>query len=210
MKYFVLFFFFYSFSYTQIVRSFVGGAGFRSTEFENSRYYNFGIGLEFKVSNFIKPEIEAGYTLGVLQSDSKYNDNFNVISISNTKFYAFNLSFTPKIALFSVKEDRINFFVYPKYTFSIVTASNDFISINDNGQIEGGIQSENIQENLHSLGFGMGVYFNFPKSQTQTVAINLYFNNIDFASSINKLKNHGKEIYTRDVLGLGINYYFNL
>ena len=70
-------------------------------------------------------------------------------------------------------------------------------------------ETERYSEIRHSLGIGIGIYVNLSEKTSDAIALNLYYMGIDFGNSLSNLNfSQGSRYRTKDVLGLGINYYF--
>ena len=70
-------------------------------------------------------------------------------------------------------------------------------------------ETERYSEIRHSLGIGIGIYVNLSEKTSDALALNLYYMGIDFGNSLSNLNfSQGSSYRTKDVLVLGINYYF--
>ncbi len=210
-KHFVLCFIFIISSLSaQIVRPLFGFSAFRETDFKNQTYFNVALGAEFKAFEFLKPEIEVSYTAGVLEELTTRDENLLINSISQSKISALNFGICPKILVYKDDEDWYSLNILPKYTFSKITGSNEYANINPNGNVILPLQKQEATFNRHSFGIGLGICINFSQKKGSSMALNLYFNNIELGDAINKLENNKRRILTKDNLGLGLVYYFNL
>jgi hypothetical protein len=194
----------------QIVRPLFGFSAFRNTDFNNQTYFNIALGAEFKAFSFLKPEIEVSYTFGLLEELTTRDDNFLINSISQSRVSAVNFGVCPKILVYNDDEGWYSLNISPRYTFSKITASNEFATINPSGNVILPLQKQETISNRHSLGIGLGICVNFSQKRGSSMALNLYFNNIELGDAINKLENNKRRIFTKDNLGLGLVYYFNL
>ncbi len=180
------------------------------SEFKNSSYYNIGIGSEVKLNKYIRPELEISYTIGAFGDFVDYDNQGNPLTIFNKKVTSINYSLSPKIII-NVDEDA-NYYLQllPKYSISRIQAIGDYLEINQSDYSKSISKKETITETKNSFGIGFGIGFNLAGKQTDSIIINIYYQNIDFASVLNKLaNNNNSKLNTKNVLSFGLVYYFN-
>jgi hypothetical protein len=199
-------------SYSQRVRGFGGISIYRHTSFDKSGFVNLSAGAECKLNQTIRPEIEMSVFLGLLQTRENSNDEGILTDELELSFIATNISFCPKICL-ADGNDETNIFYFqilPIYSITKVMAKGSLLRINPNDVSKYIVEVDRYSEIRHSLGIGIGVYFNFSEKYNNSLALNLYFNGIDFGNSFSNLKfGKSSEINTYSVLGLGLKCYFS-
>lgn len=201
--------FYYCFSYSQKVSGFAGFGIYLDRSLDNSGFYSINGGLELKLIDNLKPEVEFNYFFGAAQDRTKEDENgFETERLVRTMSAA-NISLSPKIII-GDKENNIRFQILPKYNFTKVFAKGTLFTY-DNAKAEHiNTDSDKTSEIRHSIGVGVGFIFDFSDKKTQSLAFNLYYNNIDIASALNNLKFGNANYNTQQSLGLGIIYYFGL
>ncbi len=181
-----------------------------SDQFINNGYLNIALGTEFKTFSFLKPQIEFGYVSALLNEEDTRDENFKINGISQGKFSAFNIGITPKWLVYMDKAGWYSINILPKYTYSQVTGSNSYTSVQLNGDVDLPYKTEKTAGKLHSFGIGIGICVNHSKRNNDSMAFNLYFNNIEYGSIYNKIKFLKEEVYTNNMVGLGLVYFFSL
>jgi hypothetical protein len=104
----------------QRIRTFLGIAAYRDTDFNKSVFGSASTGLEFKVLNNFRPEIELGVMYGTPETLTDYSETGLKQSIFKTKTTAINYSFCPKIYLGNPDDSNTCIVILPKYTYSKV------------------------------------------------------------------------------------------
>ena len=193
-------------SYTQDIRAFVGCSAYLDTDFKSSGFADLKGGAEYKLVNYLKPEIEISATFGTLEDVTHRDSEGYVVSQYSKKIFAMNYSFCPKFILGNKDGDGSRGYlqILPKYTYSKIQASGSLAS-----SVSGKFVQENVKvfDNRHSFGIGLGYAVDFSSETSNSLAFNIYFNNIDFGQALNELAQDN--IYrTQDVIGFGVNYYF--
>jgi hypothetical protein len=201
---------FYYTGQAQFARPFVSVAADISDEFVNNGFINISTGVELKVLDFLHPQIEIGYSYGLLNENASRDSDFKINGISQAKFSVFNLGFTPKWLVYSDEEGWYSINVLPKYTFSQITAGISYANVDSNGDVVLPYNSQQALANRHSFGIGLGICVNFSQRNKNSMAFNLYFNNIEYGDALNKLNKLDRPIYTDNVVGFGLVYYFSL
>ena len=194
-------------SYAQKIRPFVGVSGYIHTAFDNSGFGDLKLVAEYKVFYYLKPEIEISFMLGALEEVTNRNEAGIVTSVNNTKVSAVNYSFCPKFILGNKDDSDGYIIIFPKYTYSAIQANGEtFIRNPDNlsSPIE---KKDKASANQHSLGIGVGYVIDFSDDNTQSLALNLYLNNVNLGKALNQLEQE-KNFNTEYVIGFGVNYYF--
>ena len=195
-------------TYAQKIRPFVGASAFVHTAFDNSGFGEVKLGAEYKIFYYLKPEIEISAMFGALEDVTNRNENGIIMSVNSTKVSAINFSFSPKFILGN-KDDGDGYInIFPKYTYSAIHANGDtFIRNPDNlsPPIE---KKEKASTNQHSFGIGVGYVINISDDDTQSLALNLYLNNINLGKAVNQLQQE-KNLNTEYAIGFGVNYYFS-
>ncbi len=195
----------------QVVRPLIGFGYNRQSEFYNSSYYNIKTGLELNLKKYFKPEVELNYFLGGLGDEVSYNNQNVAIDVFSRKFSVLNFGFSPKIILLKDEEELYYFQILPKYNFSKIEATGDYLLINQNDATKSIREKETLKENKQSFGLGLGIVFNFSKTRkSDAIALNLFYQHIDAGSLISELKHNNKVINTKDVFSFEVDYYFNL
>ena len=210
-KYYVLLLFVICLTTTaQMVRPLFSLAIDKNTQFENNSFANLAAGIEVKFGNLFKPQIEFGYTKALLYDNNTYNDDFQINAVSQASFVSYSIACTPKLTVFQTKTRFTSINFLPKYTYSQIVANNDYAAILPNGDVVLPFKSNQSAANLHSFGLGIGFCVNFGKKNYDSIAINLYWNNIEYGSVINNLQNMSRTIDTSSGVGFGLVYYVSL
>ncbi len=196
---------------SQTVRPLIGAGYNRHSEFSNSSYYNLKTGLELNFKKYLKPEFELNYFFGGFENQTDYDSQGNIIDVFSRKIAVLNVGFSPKIMLFKDEDEFYYFQFLPKYNFSKIEALGDYLLINQNDATKSIREKETIKGTKQSLGLGVGIIFNLSKTKkSDSIALNLFYQNIDAGSLITKLNHNKVEINTKDVFSFEVVYYFNL
>lgn len=195
-------------TYAQKIRPFVGVSAYIDTDFSKSFFGDFKMGTEYKLAYYLKPEIEINYMFGTLEELTDRDDTGLVLSEYSKKVSAINYSFSPKIILGNKNGDGSGYLqILPKYTYSSIQASGHRVSRNPTNLSKPLEEKEEISDNQHSFGIGLGYVIDISADNSHSLALNLYFNNIDLGNALNMLK-QDRRFKTQDVIGFGLNYYF--
>jgi len=195
-------------TYAQKIRPFVGVSGYIDTDFDKSFFGDLKIGAEYKLAYYLKPEIDINYMFGTLEELTKRDDTGLVLSVYAKKVSAVNYSFCPKIILGNKNGDGSGYLqILPRYTYSSIQASGHRVSRNSTNLSKPIEEKEKTYDIQHSFGIGLGHVIDFSDDNSQSLAINIYFNNIDLGNALNMLK-QDRRFKTQDVIGFGLNYYF--
>jgi hypothetical protein len=194
----------------QAVRPFFSLAADKIDLYEKTAFASIAIGVEVKAANFLKPEIAFGYSIGSLNKYNTYTDDFQINGVSQSNFNAFNIGCTPKLLVYKDDNGYYSLNLLPKYTFSKISASNSYAAVLPNGDVVLPSQNSTATAVQHSLGLGIGFCVNFSKKNYGSMAVNLYWNNIEYGNAVNNLKNMGRTINTAPNVGYGLVYYFSI
>jgi hypothetical protein len=200
----ILFILSFSFANALQIRGFVGA----SIYLDLLNTTNFNLGIDYKISSYFKPEIGGSIFIGGATKFESTDTNGKNTEFNRT-MVATNFSFVPKICFGKDEVDEgVRFQVLPLFNFTKIKAMGDFNFLNvTNSKIE--TEKETIISNFKlTIGIGAGIYFNVRKNSNDAVAINLYYNNIEFAKEISDLKYSNQSISTQsNSLGIGAKYY---
>lgn len=199
----------------QRIRPFVGSIVFLDKDFKNSLFVGFNGGVEFNMVSFFKPELEISCFLGAIEDVEIQDNTGNISEIFLRNAYALNFSVTPKIDLGSSSTNSevamVHFQILPKYTISKNEGRGNYTIINQNNPSKSLVEREVVTEWQHSIGIGIGLHFPVSHKNHNSISLNLYYNGIDLGDALNKLNHRGNyEFNTKNVMGLGMNYFFGL
>jgi hypothetical protein len=193
----------------QLARPFVDVSVNRESLSGNNTIFNCGLGVEFRILKFISPEISAGFSLKNEIEKASFDSNNIINGISFSKANSLNFGFCPKILIYTEEENHYSISILPKYSFSKINASIDYATVQPNLDIVLPFKNEIASANVHSFTIGVGFYVNLDKKMQQSLAFNLYINNIDFGKALNQFEKLNNSIITKNYLGFGIIYYFS-
>ena len=194
-------------SFSQTVRGFGGFGIYLDRSFDKSGFASLNGGLEFKVNKILKPEIEFEYFIGALPDRTTEDLDGVTTELLVRTVYATNMSITSKIS-FGNEDDDVHFQILPIYNITNVVAKGSLFTLNNTKTDLIKTDSDKFSETKHSLGIGIGVLFDLSDESFQSIAINLYYNNIDIGSALTKLKFNKGTYQTQQSLGFGVQYYF--
>jgi hypothetical protein len=194
----------------QLARPFIDISANREALSGKNTIFNCGLGAEFRILKFISPEIRAGFSLKNEIEKTSFDSNNIINGISYAKAYSLNLSFCPKILIYTEEENHYSFSILPKYSFSKINASIDYATVQPNLDIVLPFKNEIASANVHSFTIGVGFNINLDEKMQQSLAFNLYLNNIDFGKALNQFDKLNNSINTKNYLGFGIIYYLSL
>ena len=189
----------------QRIRAFVGIAAFRDVEFNGSVFGSAGTGLEFKIINNIRPEIELGVMYGIPETFTEYTETGLVQSVVERTASAINYSFCPKIYLGNPDYSNIGIVILPKYTYSKVFGKTERTSRNPSDLSKPIIENKSASTWEDSLGIGIGLSVNFSEKYYHSADIILYFNGVNLGAALNTI---GSNINSNDTFGFGFLVYF--
>ena len=197
-------------SFAQKTRPYLGCGVYYSTDFNKSTFADVRAGIEYKITNYLRPEVEVNYMFGSLEDLQSVDDIGVVLSEYFKSVAAVNYSLCPKIVLGTKDEDGASGYlqILPKYTYSRVEATGNRFSRNPSNSSTAIKESEKAIDYRHSLGIGLGWVTDFSNKNYDSIAFNVYFNNIDMGNALNRL-NQERRFKTDDVLGFGVTYYFS-
>lgn len=165
----------------------VGGIGlYLNTTFENNSYFSANLGVEYNITNYLKPEINVEYFLGALPEIPTFNNEFVETELFNRNFSAVTLSFSPKINL-SPKEQTVQFQFIPMYNFTTVFADANIFTLDTAQNLFKRTDEQSVREVQHSLGIGVGVLLKIDSETYQAIAFELNYNNIDLGKAFTKI-----------------------
>lgn len=193
----------------QLARPFVDVSVNRESLSGNNTIFNCGLGIEFRILKFISPEISAGFSLKNEIEKASFDNNNILNGYSFSKANSINFSFCPKILIYTEEENHYSISILPKYSFSKINASIDYATV-QNLEIVLPFKNEIASANVHSFTIGMGFNINLDKEMQQSLAFNLYLNNIDFGKALNQFEKLNNSVNTKNYLGFGLIYYFSL
>lgn len=186
----------------------LGGSGlYLNTTFENNSYFSANLGVEYNITNYLKPEVKVEYFLGALPEIPTFNDEFEKTELFNRNVSAITVSLSPKINL-SPKEQTVQFQIIPMYNFTTVSADANIFTLDNAQNLYVRTDEESISEVQHSLGIGVGVLLKIDSETYQAIAFELNYNNIDLGKAFAKIDFNQDAFHTNQSLGLRIKYYF--
>jgi hypothetical protein len=192
----------------QTVRGFGGFSAYLGAILDKSLFVGVNCGAEFKIKRYIKPEIEFNVLYVPVDDVELHSDQGNAKSIFRRSASALNLNFCPKICIGNNGENDTYFVILPKYSFSKVTATGEFITSNANDIKT--TTKETIVDWQHSLGIGIGLDISVSNDNTDSLCLNIYYQNVDMGESLNQLNHRGSsDFFIKNSLGAGLNYYFS-
>lgn len=197
-------------SYSQRIRGFGGAAIYRDVQFNGSGFANLAVGAEYKINQIVRPEVEASVFYGSLEERTNTNSEGILTSYLDRSFTATNISICAKICIGDkANETGQGFFqILPLYSITKVMAKGRLVTVNQKDVSKSTTETENYTDIRHSLGIGIGLYAYTSKKYNNSLALNLYYNGINFGNSISNLKFSSGASYQTDVFGLGLKYYF--
>ncbi|KLT70908.1 hypothetical protein [Flavobacterium sp. ABG] len=210
MKHIVGLFFLISFgAFAQKIRPFVGASAYIHTDFNKSIFGDIKMGAEYKVFYYFMPEMEINFTYGALEEVVNRNETGLVMSEYSKRAAAVNYSFCPKVILGNKNGDGSGYIqILPKLTYSNIQATGHAFTRNPNNLSQPIEKKQKTYENQYSFGFGVGYVVDLSDDSAQSLALNIYLNNVDLGRALNKLDQDNR-FNTQGVIGLGVNYYFS-
>ncbi len=194
-------------TYSQTVRGFAGFGYYRNTQFEKSAFVSIDGGLEFRAYKVLKPEIKVSYFLIALQDNTTSDANGIETELLTRTVTASNISLSPKIC-FGDDDETAHLQIIPMFNITNVVAQGAFFELNGDKTKFVKTDSDKYTDTRHSFGLGLGLLCDLSNETFQSIAINLYYNNIEFGDAIANLKFKKGNLQTRQTLGFGIKFYF--
>jgi hypothetical protein len=191
----------------QRIRTFVGIAGYRDTDFNEAVFGSVSTGLEFKVVNNFRPEIELGVMYGAPETLTDYNEKGQVQSILDRTTTAINYSFCTKIYLGNSDDSEMCLVILPKYTYSRVFGKSELTTRNANDLSKPIVEKKSASAWDHSLGIGVGISIPFSDKYYHSADLILYFNGVNLGAALNTIDTD-RVINSNDTFGLGFLVYF--
>lgn len=194
----------------QRVRAFSGVGAYLDNDFANSTFLEAKLGVEFKITSFLKPEIEVNYLVGGLEDVIIRDNQGNVSNLYVRTVSSLNYTLSPKICIGDSDNQAGSghFLILPRYSVSRIEARGNYTTINQANLSKSIEEREIITEWQHSLGIGVGIDFGISRNY-DALSLILYYNGIDMGNALNSLKHSGGKFSTNNVIGFGINYYFS-
>ncbi|MBF4470901.1 hypothetical protein [Flavobacterium sp. HJJ] len=192
----------------QTVRGFGGFSAYLGSILDRSIFVGVNCGTEFTIKRFIKPEIEFNFLYVPIDDVELRSDQGNTISIFKRSANSLNFNFCPKICLGNNGQNDTYLVILPKYSFSKVAAVGEFTTINHNDVKT--TSKETIVDWQHSLGIGLGLDISVSTDNTDSLCLNIYYQNVDIGTALNELNHSGSSrFFIKNSLGAGLNYYFS-
>lgn len=193
--------------HAQRLRPFVGLSLYKDTEFNKSIFGSVATGLEFKVINNFRPELQFDAMYGALETLTDYDINGNLQSIKEGSATAINYSICSKIYLGNPEVDEMCIVILPKYTLSKVFGKSEISTTNTVNPSKPIIEKNSDSTTDHSFGIGVGVSYNFSEKYYHSVDFILYLNGVNLGAAINKI-NNDTILNSRSTFGCGFLVYF--
>jgi hypothetical protein len=191
----------------QRIRTFVGLGTYIHSDFNTSLFVSANTGVEFKVVNYFRPELEIGVMYGTPETLTNYTETGLVESVYERTTSAINYSFSPKIYFGDPKVSDMGVFIRPRYTYSRVFGNTELTERNPNDLSKPIIDKKSASTWDQSLDIGIGISFNFSEKYYHSADIILYYNNINLGDALNTIDD-GRTVNTNNTLGLGLLVYF--
>ena len=186
----------------------LGGFGlYLDNTFDNSSYFSANLGLEYTITNYLKPEVRFEYFLGSLPEIATFNEAFVETELFNRNVSAIVVGISPKVNL-SKKGETVQFQIIPMYNFTTVFADANLLTLETQPNSYRQTENESITAVQHSLGIGVGVLLKIESSTYQAIAFELNYNNIDLGKAFTKIDFNRDAFRTNQAFGLRIKYYF--
>ncbi len=179
--------------------------------FQKSTYGNLGIGLEYNLNTWVRPEVEATIFFGALQNSEDIDFATGFITDKYYRsFTAENLCLSPKFTIdISNDLEKISLFqIIPRFNFTRIQAEEKHYNLNSKKTDYDLADSDKVIEFRQSIGIAIGFYIELSDKKSDAMSFNLYYNNIDFGNALSNLRHSKSSIHTNQVLGAGVNYYF--
>lgn len=191
----------------QRIRTFVGIAGYLDTDYNGSIFGSASTGLEFKIINNFRPEIELGVMYGTPETFTNYTETGLVQNVFERTTTAINYSFCTKIYLGNPDDSNVGIVILPKYTYSKVFGKTESTTRNTNDLSKPIIEKKSANTWDDSFGIGIGISVNFSEKYYHSADLILYFNGVNLGTAL-KTINSDSTLNTKDTLGLGFLVYF--
>jgi hypothetical protein len=191
----------------QRIRAFVGIAGYLDTDYKGSIFGSASTGLEFKIINNFRPEVELGVMYGTPETFTEYTETGLVQNVFERTTTAINYSFCTKIYLGNPDDSNVDIVILPKYTYSKIFGKTESTTRNTNDLSKPIIEKKSANTWDDSFGIGIGVSVNFSEKYYHSADLILYFNGVNLGTAL-KTINSDSTLNTKDTLGLGFLVYF--
>jgi hypothetical protein len=191
----------------QRIRTFVGIAGYLDTDYNRSIFGSASTGLEFKIINNFRPEVELGVMYGTPEIFTNYTETGLVQHVFERTTTAINYSFCTKIYLGNPDDSNVGIVILPKYTYSKVFGKTESTTRNTNDLSKPIIEKKTANTWVDSFGIGIGISVNFSDKYYHSADLILYFNGVNLGTAL-KTINSDSTLNTKDTLGLGFLVYF--
>ena len=186
----------------------LGGVGlYLNTSFDNSSYFSANLGLEYSITNYLKPEVRVEYFLGSLPEIETFNEEFVKTEIFSRNISAVTIGVSPKINL-SRKEDAVQLHIIPMYNFTTIFADATILTLDSQPDTFRKSKVESVRETEHSFGIGVGVLLKIDSATYQAIAFELNYNNIDLGKAFTKIDFNRDSFHTNQSFGIRVKYYF--
>ena len=186
----------------------LGGFGlYLDNSFDNNSYFSANLGLEYNITNYLKPEVRVEYFLGSLPEIATFNEAFVETELFNRNISAIVVGISPKINL-SKKDETVQFQIIPMYNFTTVFADANLLTLETQPNTYRQTDNEKVTDVQHSVGIGVGVLLKIESSTYQAIAFELNYNNIDLGKAFTKIDFNRDAFHTNQAFGLRIKYYF--
>lgn len=193
--------------HAQRIRSFVGVGFYKHTDFNNSIFGSVNTGLEYKVINNFRPEIEIGFMYGTPETLTNYTQMGLAESVFERTTSAINYSFCPKIYFGDQETSDMGVFIRPRYTYSRVFGNTELTKRNPSDLSKPINEKKRASIWDQSFDIGIGVSINFSEKYYHSADIILYYNNINLGDALNTI-DFSRTVNTNNTLGIGLIVYF--
>lgn len=201
--------FFNSFVFSQRVNGFGGFSVFLNRSLDKSLLVSINCGTEIKINDNFKPELEFNYFIGSLPDKTNEDENGFEIDRLVRVISAFNVSLNPKFVFGNI-ESNIRFQISPKFNLTKVFARETLFIFDKSNLQYINTESDKASVIKYSMGICLGFIINLADNKSQSIALNLLYNNIDLGNALSDLKSGNTNIHTHQSIGIGIVYYFGL
>ncbi|CAM3944376.1 hypothetical protein FLBR109950_09965 [Flavobacterium branchiophilum] len=195
----------------QKARFFTGVSAYLDTKLDRSSYVKLGLGTDYRINHWLVPELEANVYFGSLQTQEKTNAQDLLLQSLDRDFRAFGLAFVPKVCFGGSELKTLNkgyFQILPRYSLTKIVAKGNLFSQNPSNPAAGTTnETFSYQEVRHSIGLGVGYYTQLSSRNSDGLAFNLYYDNINFGNAVSRLKYSNTPVTIKNAFGIGIQYY---
>lgn len=197
----------FQFSNSQIIRG-LGTFGFGlDKKFQSSGFINIGAGIEFKVNHYFRPEFQSVFYVGFLLDETNTNKSEYITNKILRDFYAVNFVIAPKITL-DFEDENYYLQLVPRYNITYATGQVTYLGPNPSNTFLIKTDSDILKELNHSIGFAIGIIYNFSDKNYRSIGLNLTYDNVNIGNTLTNLK-YSKNIYhVNNSIGFSVLYYF--